>query len=364
MKKSFFLAFLILLGVIGWLASGLIDNYWSDRSTEAAERTASKGNSTAELLPRVRTRLIEAQTVPERIILLGSTEAKRRVRLRAQTAAAVAEVLASRGQIVKRGDLVVRLATDDRPARLRQAAALLRQRQTEYKAASSLSKKNLRSKIALAEAEAQLNAAQASLEQIRVDIERTHIRAPFDGVVDQRMVELGDYVKIGEPVATILDLSTIIVAGDVSEHNVAKITPGISGTVVLVDKRELTGQITFVARSSNSSTRTFRVELDVPNPGYEIAEGITAKITLAVGETLSHKLSSAVLTLDDDGVIGVKAVDDDGIVEFLPVTLVADTPDGTWLGGLPRTLRVITVGHEFVRVGQKVEAVPEQPSGT
>jgi multidrug efflux system membrane fusion protein len=364
MKKSFFLAFLILLGVIGWLASGLIDNYWSDRSTEAAERTASKGNSTAELLPRVRTRLIEAQTVPERIILLGSTEAKRRVRLRAQTAAAVAEVLASRGQIVKRGDLVVRLATDDRPARLRQAAALLRQRQTEYKAASSLSKKNLRSKIALAEAEAQLNAAQASVEQIRVDIERTHIRAPFDGVVDQRMVELGDYVKIGEPVATILDLSTIIVAGDVSEHNVAKITPGISGTVVLVDKRELTGQITFVARSSNSSTRTFRVELDVPNPGYEIAEGITAKITLAVGETLSHKLSSAVLTLDDDGVIGVKAVDDDGIVEFLPVTLVADTPDGTWLGGLPRTLRVITVGHEFVRVGQKVEAVPEQPSGT
>ena len=364
MKKSFFLAFLILLGVIGWLASGLIDNYWSDRSTEAAERTASKGNSTAELLPRVRTRLIEAQTVPERIILLGSTEAKRRVRLRAQTAAAVAEVLASRGQIVKRGDLVVRLATDDRPARLRQAAALLRQRQTEYKAASSLSKKNLRSKIALAEAEAQLNAAQASLEQIRVDIERTHIRAPFDGVVDQRMVELGDYVKIGEPVATILDLSTIIVAGDVSEHNVAKITPGISGTVVLVDKRELAGQITFVARSSNSSTRTFRVELDVPNPGYEIAEGITAKITLAVGETLSHKLSSAVLTLDDDGVIGVKAVDDDGIVEFLPVTLVADTPDGTWLGGLPRTLQVITVGHEFVRVGQKVEAVPEQPSGT
>ena len=364
MKKSFFLAFLILLGVIGWLASGLIGDHWSDRSTVAAERTASKGNSTAELLPRVRTRLIEAQTVPERIILLGSTEAKRRVRLRAQTAAAVAEVLASRGQIIKRGDLVVRLATDDRPARLRQAAALLRQRQTEYKAASSLSKKNLRSKIALAEAEAQLNAAQASLEQIRVDIERTNIRAPFDGVVDQRMVELGDYVKIGEPVATILDLSTIIVAGDVSEHNVAKITPGISGTVVLVDKRELAGQITFVARSSSSSTRTFRVELDVPNPGYEIAEGITAKITLEVGETLSHKLSSAVLTLDDDGVIGVKAVDDDGIVEFLPVTLVADTPDGTWLGGLPRTLQVITVGHEFVRVGQKVEAVPEQAFGT
>ena len=360
MRKSLMVAVLIVLAVAGWLSSGLIDGHRDGRSAKVLDQDAPSAEVKVEPLTRVRTRLIEAQSVPERIILLGSTEAKRRVRLRAQTAAAVSEVLASRGEIVKRGDLIVRLASDDRPARLRQARALLKQRETEYQAASSLSKKNLRSKIALTEAEAKLNAAQASLEQIRVDIERTYIRAPFDGVVDQRMVELGDYIKIGEPVATILDLSTIIIAGDVSEHNVSKISPGISGTAVPVDKRELSGQVTFVARSSSNSTRTFRVELDVPNPDYKIAEGITAKITLLVGDTLAHQLSPAVLTLDGDGVIGVKAVNDGGIVAFLPVTLVADTPEGTWLGGLPRTLRVITVGHEFVRVGQKVASVPEQ----
>ena len=360
MKKSLIVAALIVLAVVGWLSSGMIDGDRGGPGVQALDQNESSTEPGAEPLTRVRTQIIEAQAVPERITLLGSTEAKRRVRLRAQTAGEVAEVLTGKGEIVKRGDLIVRLASDDRPARLRQATALLTQRQTEYEAASSLSKKNLRSKIALTEAHARLSAAQASLEQIRVDIERTSIRAPFDGVVDQRMVELGDYIKVGEPIATLLDLSTIVIAGDVSEHNVSKISPGIRGTAVLVDERELSGEVTYVARSSNNATRTFRIELEVPNPGYRVAEGITAKITLSVGDTLAHQLSPAVLTLDADGVIGVKAVNKDGFVSFLPVTLVADTPEGTWLRGLPPTVQIITVGHEFVRAGQRVKSVPEQ----
>jgi multidrug efflux system membrane fusion protein len=260
---------------------------------------------------------------------------------------------------VRQGEVLVKLAADDRPARLRQAKALLDQRQTEFEAATSLSKKNLRSKIALSEARALLNAAKAGLESIRVDMDRTEIRAPFDGFVDQRFVELGDYMKVGEPIVTILDLSTIVVAGDVSEHNVSKIKPGLSGRAVLVDKRELEGKITYVARSSNASTRTFRVELEVPNPGHAVAEGITAKITLSVGETVAHRLSPAVLTLSDEGVMGIKVVNAENVVEFLSVTLVADTPEGTWLGGLPEEFELISVGHEFVKQGQKVTAVRE-----
>ena len=166
-------------------------------------------------------------------------------------------------------------------------------------------------------------------------------------------------MKVGEPVVTILDLSTIVVAGDVSEHNVSKIKPGLSGRAVLVDKRELEGQITYVARSSSASTRTFRVELEVPNPSYAVAEGITAKISLSVGETVAHRLSPALLTLSDEGVMGIKVINAENVVEFLSVTLVADTPEGTWLGGLPEQLELISVGHEFVKQGQKVTAVRE-----
>ncbi len=360
MKKSIILALLIVVVVTGWLLSGV----WRSSDPHSVnQETGSGASASAEqveaALPRVRVRSVESERVPQEIILLGTTEAKRKVRLRAQTVGVVKKVLVARGQFVRQGEVLVKLAADDRPARLRQAKALLDQRQTEFEAATSLSKKNLRSQIALSEANALLNAAKAGLERIRVDMDRTEIRAPFDGFVDQRFVELGDYMKVGEPIVTILDLSTIVVAGDVSEHNVSKIKPGLSGRAVLVDKRELEGQITYVARSSSASTRTFRVELEVPNPSYAVAEGITAKISLSVGETVAHRLSPALLTLSDEGVMGIKVINAENIVEFLSVTLVADTPEGTWLGGLPEQLELISVGHEFVKQGQKVTAVRE-----
>ncbi len=345
MKKSIILALLIVVVVTGWLFSGVwrsSDPYSGDQGTGAGASASAEQVEAA--LPRVRVRSVESERVPQEIILLGTTEAKRKVRLRAQTVGVVKKVLVTRGQFVRQGEVLVKLAVDDRPARLRQAKALLDQRQTEFEAATSLSRKNLRSQIALSEASALLNAAKAGLERIRVDMDRTEIRAPFDGFVDQRFVELG---------------STIVVAGDVSEHNVSKIKPGLSGRAVLVDKRELEGQITYVARSSSASTRTFRVELEVPNPSYAVAEGITAKISLSVGETVAHRLSPAVLTLSDEGVMGIKVINAENVVEFLSVTLVADTPEGTWLGGLPEQLELISVGHEFVKQGQKVTAVRE-----
>ncbi len=261
MKKSIILALLIVVVVTGWLFSGVwrsSDPYSGDQGTGAGASASAEQVEAA--LPRVRVRSVESERVPQEIILLGTTEAKRKVRLRAQTVGVVKKVLVTRGQFVRQGEVLVKLAVDDRPARLRQAKALLDQRQTEFEAATSLSRKNLRSQIALSEASALLNAAKAGLERIRVDMDRTEIRAPFDGFVDQRFVELGDYMKVGEPIVTILDLSTIVVAGDVSEHNVSKIKPGLSGRAVLVDKRELEGQITYVARSSSASTRTFRAD--------------------------------------------------------------------------------------------------------
>jgi len=69
-------------------------------------------------------------------------------------------------------------------------------------------------------------------------------------------------------------------------------------------------------------------------------------------------VSPAVLTLSKDGLVGVKSVNNEGIVRFHEIQLVADTPQGMWLGGLPDHLTIISIGQEFVKVGQKVEPVP------
>jgi multidrug efflux system membrane fusion protein len=72
---------------------------------------------------------------------------------------------------------------------------------------------------------------------------------------------------------------------------------------------------------------------------------------------MAHRIPSGVITLDDNGVIGIRAVNEQQQVEFKRVILVDDTPDGLWVTGLPEKVMLITVGQDYVKEGQKVEAV-------
>ena len=65
-----------------------------------------------------------------------------------------------------------------------------------------------------------------------------------------------------------------------------------------------------------------------------------------------HLLPQSVLTLDDEGVLGVRAVEDGSKVAFHPVTIIKDTREGIWVSGLPLKIDVITVGQEYVQPGQ------------
>ena len=91
--------------------------------------------------------------------------------------------------------------------------------------------------------------------------------------------------------------------------------------------------------------------------------GVTAEIIVPGDEVLAHRIPSSVIALDDNGVIGVRTVDDEGRVKFNRAQLVDDTPEGLWIAGLPQKVTVITVGQDYVKEGQKVEAVPANQVG-
>jgi len=129
---------------------------------------------------------------------------------------------------------------------------------------------------------------------------------------------------------------------------------------VLPDGRTLSGELRYISRAGQSDTRTFRVEVWIANPDGLVPEGLTTELRLPTGRTRAHRGSPAILTLDDNGVIGVKAVDAEHRVVFHPVRILGDTPDGIWLGNLPETLTLITVGQEFVRVGQQVRVLDQE----
>lgn len=358
MKSSYIIALLITLAAVGWLASPYLASGTAD-GTEGAQASTQQEVVVAKAPMRVQVRNSVAETRINSLILTGQTESSRHATVKAETAARVVAVEAEEGAAVKKDDVIVRLATDDRQALLEEARALLKQRNIEYSAASKLSSKGYQTQTRLAETKANLEAAEARLRRIQIDIERTVIRAPFDGVIQTRMVEMGDYLKVGDPVALVIDLDPLIAVAQVSEREVADVANGIEGKVRLVTGDIVNGRVRYISSVGSEGTRTFRVELEIDNAENRLAAGLTAEIRLPVKAVEAHNMSPAALTLDDTGVIGIKTVDAQDVVRFHPIQLVSDGLDGIWVGGLPREATIITVGQEFVLPGQTVTPVPE-----
>ena len=354
MKKSHVLALVIALLAVGWIVSGQFIGP-PNRPAENKPRP-----SKAERLPLVRVHVSHARQKKNEIILLGRTEESRKVGLRAETAGRAVALGANEGRKLGIGEMIVRLAMDDRRARLAQAEALLAQRRLEFQVAKDLRARKFRSETKLAEASAKLQAARAALAAIRLDMARTTIRAPFAGILEHRPVEIGDYLSIGAPVATLIDLTPILIVGNVKEREVGDIRMGAPARARLASGRELRGRISFVSSVGGARTRTFKVEIEAPNKDGAVRAGLTAELRLEMGNVKAHFVSPAVLTLSEAGAIGVKSVDDDDRVRFHSAQLIDDGPAGMWLTGLPDTIRLITVGQEFVRPGQKVKPVPDQ----
>jgi multidrug efflux system membrane fusion protein len=357
MKRSLLTALVLALAVAGWIVSGQVDGLSS--GARATVPPAAASESAAAAAVTVRARVIEAQKRLSEIVARGRTEAVRMVDLRAETYGRVVDVEAAEGTRIKTGEVLVRIAVDDREARLVEAQALIHQRRLEHEAAQRLAEKGFRARTQAAAAAAALDAAKAQAASIETEIDHTVIRAPFDGVVEWRLAEVGAYLKVGDVVARVVDESPFLVVAHVAERDVGRLRRGMPARAELVTGEQLEGKLRYLATVADEATRTFRVEVEVANQARRLRAGVTAVVRIPTEETSVHLLSPALLTLDDQGVVGVRAVGADGIVEFHPTEIVADETAGVWLKGLPETVTVITVGQEYVREGDRVEVVLE-----
>ncbi len=351
-RKSIFIAILIAIGATAWVGSGLIEDTPPAETSTAAERLAD----TSEPV-RVQVARFDAQDRPRRIVVTGRTDAIESAELKAETSGRVVVRNGRKGEQVEAGAVLLELAMDDRGAQLRDAEAAVKSAEIQYNAAKDLQRKQFESEVRLAESTAALAAARAALEEARLDIRRTKIRAPFDGFVEDIAPTVGDFVIREDMVATVVDLDPLRVVVNVTELTVGGVQVDDLVTVRLPDGRELGGTVVFVSKVANEVTRTFRVDVHIDNPGERIAAGITAEVMLNVGQQPAHKIAKSALTLDDRGILGVRGVDDGNMVRFYAIRLLDDTPDGVWVAGLPGSVRIITVGQEFVVEGQTVTPV-------
>jgi multidrug efflux system membrane fusion protein len=349
LNRSVAIAIAIAVAAAAWVVSGQVG-----RRDGPARATAGEGAPAEEPAAAVRVRRIAPIERPRDIVINGRTEASRTVIVRAQVPGRIVEVGAALGARLAKDAPIARIDAEDRKAWFAESQALLRQREIEYEASRKLAEKGYRADTKVAEAKAQYDAAKARIERMRLDLAHTEIAAPYRGVLEKRHVEVGSYVKEGDNVATIVDLDPILVVGFVPERQVAELRPGMAGEATLVDGRRVAGAIRYIAAVADPTTRTFRVELEVANPEFAVRDGLTAELRIGLAPIVAHRVPPSVLTLATDGAVGVKLVDAERKVAFVPVRILADAADGVWVEGLPPDSVIITVGHEFVTAGQKV----------
>ncbi len=354
MTKSTKLALGILLLLALWVGSGVL---FSSRETPEA----ATGGETGRFAVRVRE--IGAEPFTQHVLIRGRTEAIRAVELKAEVEGRVEDTPVEKGARVDAGSVICRLSADDRRARLNEARALMAQRRLEYDAARALAKKGHRSPTQVAQAKALYEAARAQVEQAAVVLEKTTIRAPFAGRIEDRPANVGDYLQKGGLCARLLDEDPFLVVGEVGENEVGALVPDAEATVRLTTGGRLTGRIRYIATTATERTRTFRIEVVVANPDHLLREGLSADIEVPVKTVKAHRISPSVLVLDDRGRLGVRTVDARGRVAFYPVDILSDEGEDIWVSGLPDPARIITVGQEFVAAGQTVDIAPDVEGG-
>jgi len=186
-----------------------------------------------------------------------------------------------------------------------------------------------------------------------VELNRTEVKAPFDGYIESILKE-GNFIQRGQICATIIELNPITFVAEVPEILIKDVFEGLRVNIDLVTGERILTELSFVSKSANPSTRTFRVEAQIDNSSGLVRDGISGTMKILRNPILAHKILPSILMLTDDGLLGVKTVNADNVVEFHKIEIIQDTIDGIWVKGIPQFSNLIVAGQGFVKEGQTV----------
>ena len=317
----------------------------------------------------VRTVTYVAKPMPIEAPLRGRTQAKASVSAVAETAGIIDTVSVTKGQRVAVGDLLCTLdqgtrqaAVTQAEAGLAQANASLVQAQLDFDTNADLRDKGLAAantgrpmEVALTAAQAGVSSAQSAVDNAKEELGRTEIVAKVAGVVQDPLATAGSMLAIGTPCATIVQLDPMVFIAQVPESRVGLAKIGLDASIATVTGQTADGKVSFVSATADPATRSFPIEIEIPNADFALRDGVTATATVNLGSAPAHLVPQSVLTLNDEGDLGVRAVVSDK-AKFYPIQIASDTRDGVWVLGLPASIDIITVGQEFVNDGQAVTA--------
>ncbi len=350
-NRSLIIAVMASLALIAWF---FYHNVIAEPEPTAAPRQDSAAAEKA--LPSVVIVNRRAELREQVFELFGQSEANRQVSVKANTASVIVSTPLKEGQIVNKGQVMCVQNIDARDANVEQARAQMSRAKLEYEAAVKLAERGFRSETQVVTFKAGLDAASAALKA--AEVERSHVKmiVPFRGVFERQEAQVGDYLNPGQSCGLVVELDPLIIAIQLTEQQVGRVNIGQETEVKLATGEQVKGTLRRIEAVANPSTRSFRTEITVPNKDMTLKAGVTAEVRLKSKETvLAQNIPAGVLSLDDDGNIGVRYLDSQDIVRFSVTTTIDEDENGVWVTGLPDQTRIIITGQDYVANGTQVQ---------
>ena len=336
----------------------------------ACSSSAEAGDTTPAVVEGA-TRVINVEIEPvlpsaftELIRLTGTVRANRDVVVSATEPGLVSAILVDQGRRVRAGEAVARL--DDTQLRAQVAETRARAelaRETWERRRRLFEEDQVGSELQYLEARYAAEQSAASLTALSARLDATIIRAPFEGVLDSREIELGSMIMPGTPVARVVDLDPVRIRGGVPERFALDVQPGSRATVTfqVLEGETFEGDITYVGAAVDSQDRTFPVELTLANPGGRIKPEMVASMEI-VRETRSDVVvvPREVLLRVEDGYVAyvIEGTGDSAVARSRFVRLGPGQRNRVVVEeGLQVGDRLVVVGQQLIADGDRVRVV-------
>lgn len=344
-KKSHYLALLITLIACFWLLSGVI------KPKKVPELMAVKN----KVLNNVTTQISKIAIYQQNYKIYGNSKAHKIISLKAEISGKVKEIYKNEGAEIAAQEQLLSLEINQYNAQYEEAKANYQSKKTTLEATKKLYQKGLSAKTILANHKADFQAAEAQLKTAELTLAKTDINAPFAGTIERINVETGEIIEAyRSEIAILVNNEKILLDGYIPEKLISTVNDIAKIEVEFINNVKKTGTLNYISTIAEPVTKTYKIEILVDNQDKLIKDGMTAEIIFILKEVKAHKILSSALTLDNDGNIGVKIVNQNNIVEFLPAEIIAEEGEFIWLSNLPDIIEFITIGHGFVQDGEEV----------
>ena len=280
----------------------------------------------------------EAKDFSLPVTVKAESQAFSKVDIRSQTSEKIVKIAYQDGDFVKEGSIICKLDSGQREANYKKS-------KIDYDSSIELNKKGLISESALV-------TAETVYETARIELERTNIKAPFSGFVEQ-LAKKGQLLQNGQVCASIISLSPLKIVGNVSEVLVAMIKPNQNAEIEFISGEKFNTKVSFISSAADIKTRTFKVEAELDNKDLNIKDGLTGELVIFTDPVKAHFVPTSAFLLGDEGNVALATVID-GAVNIVNVEILIDTVQGAWITGIPNKTDIIVGGQGFVKQDEEV----------